>query len=274
MAATSEAPHGHDLKASLCVHSYNEGPALERLILSSLHAAHNISEWVILDHRSGDDTQARLDRLEPLLTAYGIPLVRLHESRDLSKHFTFAELRDNTIQACRSDVVALMDADFVLSQGFNTTLANSLVAFQSNQRLAAIRFRIPIIWDAVRTNATGVITSHGRVFMHGMSHRILRRTAVRYTQTGNDGRWEKANYKGMHRIDTTNDDGRILVSLNIKPRERLELRATMTEFMHAAMRGKLNGSWLDQATNVPKQPEYTFKNIRLTPDLNLANLEL
>lgn len=263
------------MKASLCVHSFNEGPAIERLILSSLHAAHNISEWVVLDHRSSDDTQERLDALEPLLTAYGIPLVRLFESRDLSASFTFADVRDTTIQACASDVVVLMDADFVLGSAFHNTLIVALRAFRRHASLAAIRFRIPIVWDYVTTNQDGLVTSHGRHFRHGLSHRILRRKSVRYTQTGSDGRWEKARYPGMTRLDWANEDGNILISLNIKPPARLELRATMTEFMREATKGKIVGDWLQQdVTTLPVQPEYDFRSDVLTPVLNLANLEV
>lgn len=263
------------MQASMAVHSFNEGPALERLILSSLHASDLISEWVVLDHRSNDDTQAILDELEPVLAAHGIPLRRLFEERDLSRELTFAHVRDRTVQECRSDIVALMDADFVLGEAFRDTLWGAVLAFRAKPRLAAIKHRIPILWDHVQTDADGRVTDHGRLFLHGYSHRILRRKAVRYTQVGNDGRWEKPRFPGMSHSEVMNEDGRVLVSLNIKPAERIERRATMTEFMRAATKGEIKGSWHEHApAALPKQPEYDFRSDRISPVLNLANLDL
>lgn len=260
------------MKASLAVHSYNEGPALERLILSSLHATPFFDEWVVLDHRSSDDTQAVLDALEPLLAAYGVRLKRLHEARDLSATHTFADVRNATVQAATNPIVALMDADFVLGRAFTPALANALQRFKRDPRLSAIRCRIPIIWDHVRTNDQGRITSHGRVFRHGYSHRILRKTRVTYRQDGNEGRWEKAHYTGT-RLNLSNETGDLFVSLNIKPRERIERRATMTEFMRAAVRREVDGDWLaHEPADLPQQPAYAFTNERLRPFLNLANL--
>lgn len=262
------------MKATLAVHTFNEGPAVERLILSSLHAAHAFNEWVVLDHRSSDDTQARLDALEGVLAAYGVTLTRLFEARDLSDTFTFAEVRNATIKAARNDIVALMDADFILGQSFALTLESALSRFQADARLAAIRYRIPIIWDHLTTDRNGRITSHGRVYRHGYSHRILRRDAVEYRQDGNDGRWEKPHYPGGTRADLRND-GSILISVNVKPPERIELRATMTEFMRAATTGELTGDWLQHdVRTLPVQPPYAFRPDRVRATLNLANLEV
>lgn len=263
------------MQVSMAVHSFNEGCALERLILSSLHACDLISEWVVLDHRSSDDTQAVLDELEPVLAAHGIRLRRLFEARDLSRELTFAHVRDRTVQACQSDIVALMDADFVLGEAFRDTLWGALLAFKAKPRLAAIKYRIPILWDHVQTDEDGRVTDHGRLYLHGYSHRILRRKAVRYAQVGNDGRWEKPRFSGMSHTEVANEDGRVLVSLNIKSAERIERRATMTEFMRAATKGQIKGGWHDhQPADLPKQPEYDFRSDRLTPVLNLANLDL
>lgn len=263
------------MTASFVVHTYNEADALERLILSSLSSAGWADEWVVLDHRSNDHTQAILDQLEPLLAAHGMTLTRLTETRDLSRTFTFAQLRTKTIKAARNPIVALMDADFVLGRIYPNVLGNALHAFHANPRLAAIRHRIPIIWDHVTTNEDGQVTDHGRLYLHGYSHRLLRRDAVTYRQTGNDGRWEQAHYPGMQRRDIDNDDGSILVSLNIKPHERLARRATMTEFMRATTKGQITGNWLDHAPQaLPQQPDYVFSNARITPVLNLANLSV
>lgn len=262
------------MKASLVVHSFNEGPALERLILSSLHATDTFDEWVVLDHRSSDDTQVRLDALEAVLEAHGITLTRLFEKRDLSARHTFAHVRDRTIHAAKNEIVALMDADFILGRAFAPTLASALRRFSVDARLAAVRFRIPILWDHLKTDAEGRITSHGRLYRHGFSHRILRQTKVKYRQDGNGGKWEKAHYPGMRRLDIIND-GNILISLNAKPPERIELRATMTEFMQDALSGAVGGEWLQHDPKALRtQPEYQFRPERIAATLNLANLEV
>lgn len=274
MAATHQTPRGDAVKASLAVHSFNEGPALERLILSSLDAAHAFDEWVVLDHRSSDDTQGILDALEPLLAAYGVRLTRLHEHRDLSANLTFADVRNRTVQAASNDIVALMDADFVLGRAFTPALETTLTRFRRNPRLAVARFRIPILWDHLRTDEHGRIVEHGRHFRHGYSHRILRKSVVHYRQDGNEGRWEKLHYRGG-RVDLRNEDGNILVSLNIKPRERIERRATMTEFMRSAMHGEIAGEWLQHdIADLPTQPPYAFSEDLIRATLNLANLDV
>ena len=260
----------------MVVHAYNEGPALERLILSSLHASDTFDEWVVLDHRSSDGTQSILDGLEPLLAAYGITLTRLYEERDLSAEHTFADVRAKTIHAARNPVVALMDADFILGTAWRDTLRNAVRKFGSNRGLAAVRFRIPILWDHLQTDSQGRIVKHGRYRRHGYSHRIMRRDAVTYKQTGNDGLWEQLHFTtgARGRLDISND-GNVLASLNIKPPERIALRATMTEFMRSAMKGEVAGAWLQHdVKSLKKQSEYQFRPKRITATLNLANLNV
>lgn len=78
----------------------------------------------------------------------------------------------------------------------------------------------------------------------------------------------------MRRLDIVND-GNILISLNAKPPERIELRATMTEFMKDALSGAVGGEWLQHDPKALRtQPEYQFRPERITATLNLANLEV
>lgn len=268
------------MKASLVVHSYNEADALERLILSSLHAAAAFDEWVVLDHRSSDDTQVRLDRLEPLLARYGVRLKRLREGRDLSRELTFADVRARTIHAATNPIAALMDADFVLGIAFLATLRSAVTRFEHDAGLAVIKLPIPCIWDSLRTDSKGRVTRHGRVWYHSPSHRIMRVDSVTYEQTGAGGRWEKlvtTNPQRGRRARVAND-GRVLISANVKPAERLELRQTMTFFMEDTMQGKVDGAWLEryEAGELRRMPEYPYRagaDLRGVP-LNLARLTL
>lgn len=233
------------MKWSACVASWNEANALKRLVLSSLPAIDTISEWVILDHRSDDHTPAVLNEIEGVLSEHGVPLVRLHEARDLSPGFTFADLRNRLFAAASSPLVLMLDADFVLGNDFRRVALDAGTKIASKRSsLAGVRFRIPVIWDELTTNEDGVIASHGRVWWHSRRSRFFHEPSVTHWQ---NGKWEKikrTNPKRKAWIDAPND-GSLLVSVNVKPPERLEYRRTMTYYMEDALAGKVEGSWLE-----------------------------
>jgi glycosyltransferase involved in cell wall biosynthesis len=248
---------------SFVVHSYNEAEALRLLITSSLPIANTFSEWVVLDHRSNDHTQTMLDDLEPLLAERDVQLTRAYEPRDLSAECTFAHVRTATIKAATRPVVALMDADFILGVNFPQFL------HEAHKHLTApgsttygFKYQIPVIWDFFTTDDTGIVQNHGRVWKHDHSDRILYRDAVHYTQTGACGRWEKIQPSPerpqFHLLN--NDDGNAILSINVKPAERINLRYTMTYFMEDAMQGTLTGDWLDNYTNkrTRRMPDYPW----------------
>ena len=248
---------------SFAVHSYNEAKALRLLILSSLPIAHTFSEWVVLDHRSDDDTQGVLDELEPVLAKRDVQLVRLFESRDLSAECTFADVRTATVKGATRPVVALMDADFILGAAFPLMLRKAAAGLtRANSRVHAYKYRIPIIWDFFATNNTGIVQEHGRVWRHSYSNRILHRDSVHYEQTGNGGRWEQLihNPNRPEYYLLNNDAGHGILSVNVKPPERVDLRYTMTFFMEDAMQGKLTGNWLENynAKTTRRMPDYPW----------------
>lgn len=235
-------------RVSMCVPSWNEGAALQRLLLSSVHASRHICEWVVLDHRSTDDTQARLDAVEPILAAVGVRLRRLHERRDFNRNFTMSDLRNAVMRACRARIVCMMDADFILGAGFVSTLATAVRKLASDVGPAVVTFPIPVVWDHLSTNAGGRITRHGRVWRHPPSNRIMLRDRVEYRQTGGNGRWERIHHlKPAHaRSVRLPNDGNVLVSVNVKPPERIDVRATMTFFLEDVLAGKIEGDWLSE----------------------------
>ena len=273
------------LNVSFAVHSYNEADALRRLVLSSLPFAGSFQEWVILDHRSDDDTAEVIDELAPLLASKGIALQRLHEERDFSVSYTFADVRNATINACSHPVVALLDADFILGPGFGDFLRRSLTALRHRTYYGAA-YSVPCVWDHLRTDSAGRIASHGRVWVHQIRDRIFWRDAVHYEQTGQGGRWERIKLDDPSRRNrlslTRNRNGPLtrdaVVSVNVKPPERIELRDTMTTFLQDAMQGKASGTWLENhaAGVTRKQPAYPYQSCSLlgwrlhAPSLNLA----
>ncbi len=177
---------------SFCVHSFNEAAELRRLVESSLPFAEFIAEWVIVDHRSSDDTPAVIERLRPVLEQHGIGLTTKREERDLSKAFPFAAIRNLTLDLCRTEIAALLDADFLLGPAFAAHLEKSIAALRKRDSVYyAGSYSVPVIWDHLVTDTKGRIVDHGRVWVHQRRPRILFRPAIRYAQTGAHGRWEK-----------------------------------------------------------------------------------
>lgn len=262
---------------SFCVHSFNEADELRRLVLSSLYFREYIDEWVILDHRSSDHTPAMLDELGPVLEEAGIHYVRLHEARDLSAKHTFADVRNKTLGACRNEIAALMDADFILGPAFAGHLERSIAALQKRHSVFyAGAYSVPVVWDRLVTDSRGIITDHGRVWVHQRRARILWRRAITYRQVGNGGRWEKLTKLGgpkklrMREVHLTGNRRdppfpNALISCNVKDAERIALRDTMTMFMEDAVSGKVKGSWLEahRQGKTRSQGNYPYQNINL-----------
>lgn len=258
---------------SFAVHSYNEADALRRMILSSLPLKPWISEWVVLDHRSDDHTPQMLDELASILKGEGVPLVRLYEGRDLSASYTFADLRNAVIAACRNDIVAIQDADFLFGPGYAAFLERAFDGLtHDGSPYYAACYAVPVIWDHVRIGTNGRLEDHGRVWVHNRKPRVLHRRAMTYAQTGQNGRWERPRLLTTERSEKLNLSHSRLglvrdtcLSLNVKPAERLRLRDTMTFFMRDAVQGKLTGGWLEnyRKGTAPAQGPYPFMNVNL-----------
>jgi hypothetical protein len=271
---------------SFVVHSFNEADALGRLVRSSLPLVGLFDEWVILDHRSDDHTAAVIEALRPLLADAGVSLTALHEPRDLSARHTFADVRNRALDAAQHEVALLLDADFVLGRRFGALLQRGVRALQAPRSpYYGAAFSVPCVWDRLRTDATGRVVEHGRVWVHQLRPRILWRAAVHYTQTGDGGRWEHmevAPGPRQQRLDLTqNRKGTLtphtVVSVNVKPAERIALRDTMTMFMQDAIQGAASGEWLEnyRAGTVRQQPPYPFQKRSLKGwELNVPALEL
>ncbi len=261
------------MKCSFAVHSYNEADALRRLVLSSLPLREWISDWVILDHRSDDHTQAVVTEMRGVLGEHRIPLTSLRESRDLSRDFTFADVRNKTIGACASKVVALHDADFILGPAYGRYLERALPQlYRTGTPYFGAAFTIPVIWDRLDIDDDGVVTDHGRVWIHNVRPRIFRKDSLVYKQTGDGGRWEKIHLKNSRMQRRFPLSGRrpnlvadSVLSVNVKPSERIALRDTMTMYMQDAMQGKASGTWLEdyQASKTRSQGDYEFVDVDL-----------
>ena len=258
------------MKVSLCVHSYNEGAALARLIRSSLPVADLIDEWVVVDHRSDDDTASVVSGLRDEVEERGIRFDVAREDRGLSRAFTFADIRNLTLGRCRNPIAVLMDADFLLCSSFRQILARSLdILSVPNCRYYGTGWNIPCVWDHLTTDKEGFISSHGRVWIHSSRARVLVRSAIEFHQTKAGGKWEGVVPRpGLRRkkFAFTNprphlDPAKVgFVSVNIKSAERIAMRDTMTLFMADAMQGRNDGEWVEQyrAGKLQAQGPYDF----------------
>jgi len=261
------------VKVSFVVHAYNEAEALRRLVRSSLPIADCLAEWVVVDHRSHDDTVAACDELARDLAPHGIPLRYLFEGRDFSAGFTFADLRQATVKAATSEIVVLHDADFILGRGYRSLLHAGLAKLTATgSKFYGCGYNIPVIWSHLTTDATGVIVEHGPVWLHGRPPRILHREAIAYQQIGNEGMWEQASSTDVRRIKRAHLTRRrpalapeALVSVNAKPAERRALRHTMCTFHRDVLAGRLHGEWLEnyRAGTLEAKEPYVFSEISL-----------
>src|SRR5690606_25253066 len=204
-----------------------------------------------------------------------------HEARDLSRRFTFADVRTATIKAASHETVMLADADFIFGEGFAQALYRGVdLLTQPRSDVAAVAFTVPVIWDHLRTDAFGRVTSHGRVWVHAAKPRILHRDRVTYLQVGGGGKWERHKFTDptRRRVARIDNPGGVCISANIKPQERIELRKTMTMFMEDAMQGRHGDrTWLQAVKEgrTRNMPAYRYGTVDLTGvPLNLANLDL
>ena len=259
-------PTVHAQKVSFCVHSFDEGAALRRLVVSSLPLADLIDEWVIVDHRSTDDTPEVIQELRSILDSHGIALRTWREERDLSATYTFADIRNDTIKACRNPIVVLHDADFVLGPAFRDILDQAIPALSDRrQAFHAATYAVPVLWDRVNTDEQGTLVDHGRVWVHPHRPRVLLRDSVHYEQIGNDGRWEKlvhdaAHPQALHLTPRKAPKPSAVVSINAKSPEKIALRDTMTMFMEDVVSGKVTGEWLEnyREGRTRSQGEYPY----------------
>jgi hypothetical protein len=264
------------VKASLCVHSFNEADALRRLLQSGIGLGRLCDEWIVLDHQSTDHTQAVIDQMRCPLKKAGINLATARDSKDLSATHTFADVRNAALDLCKNPLTVLLDADFILGPAFGSFIdkAKRYLAPPLSPYYAA-SFSVPCVWDRLAINAQCTVTDHGRVWIHSRRPRILWWPALHYAQVGDGGRWEKLIHtdpKRQRELPLTplgSPMQKILpntiLSCNVKPPERIALRDTMTMFMQDAISEGKTGTWLENYAmgQVRPQPPYKFVRANL-----------
>lgn len=227
---------------SIAVHSFNEKDALNRLLRSIVMAKEpRITEIVVCDHRSNDGTWEMLEQFEKDCP---IKIKKFREERDLGPGFTFADLRQLTVQAASNELVFQMDADFILGPAFRHTL-NACENGLKLDNVCSIGIPIPCIHGKIVTDSRGRITEHGPVVTHDPNPRCIMKSYCSYIQ---NGKFEKcisvqgSNRQYMHKVNFINSS---LISVNIKTIERLKLRCTMTQYQEMIMNGTAKKNWQD-----------------------------
>jgi hypothetical protein len=250
----------------MVVHSFNEADALLRLVRSSAPFASRIREWVVVDHRSSDDTPGAIDEIRTLCTRMNVGLVTERIDRDFGPGFVFADLRQAACDMATSKVVAVQDADFIFGPRYGALLDAATEALTlQGPAYFGIAHCWPQVWDRLKTDHAGTIISHGRVRTHVRRVAIYLRRYARFRQLANGGEWEKlvpiGRRKAQFNIGRKRQASAVrdmLVSVNVKQPERIALRSTMLGYMRAVVHGVERAGWLDayERGDLPIQPDY------------------
>lgn len=231
---------------SIAVHSFNEKDALNRLLRSIVMAKEpRITEIVVCDHRSNDGTWEMLEQFEKDCP---IKIKKFREERDFGPGFTFADLRQLTVQAASNELVFQMDADFILGPAFKHLL-NACESEFKKAGVCSIGVPIQCPHGRLVTDSRGRVMEHGPVTTHDANPRCILKSCCEYIQ---HSRYEKcvarvdSERKYMSKIAIINSS---LISANIKTIERLKLRCTMTPYQEMIMNGTAKKNWQDAFTD-------------------------
>ena len=206
---------------SITCHSRDQAEHLHVLLESVLRIG-GVDELYVVDHLSDDNSRQLVEQFQPEFAQRDISLRYNFEDRELSSDFTFADLRDATIAACRKKAVCLLDADFVIGEAFKHYLRDALAAMQNDARIYSVAFPVPILYDDVQVDKDGRVLGFGSCSLHKPMPRIFIRGAVQFRQDARGGRHEKAYpiIPEKDQVAVLAYRPNALISLNILSRKR------------------------------------------------------
>ena len=237
---------------AIAVPTFDEGARLERFLRSTLggegRGLGGLGEIVVIDHRSTDATPEILDALRPSVERAGIRLRCFHEPRDFGPGFTMADLRAATVRACESEIVASLDADYVLGPRFAEWMGLVCEALEQ-PGVFGVGSEIVYVDGPVRFSSEGRIVEHATCYRHVAIPRVVWRDAVVFSQDACGGRYYRT---------TSNDASRAewwmipripesVLSINDKPPARRRLRATMNGYFASLSGPDAGGSTWHEA---------------------------
>jgi glycosyltransferase involved in cell wall biosynthesis len=230
---------------SFCNQTYNESQGIDRYLHSCLSFRDVIDQVHVVDHRSDDDTQHVLDSYQDQFKDAGIKLTTRLEDRDFSKDFLIADLFGDTVEDCDNEIVFRHDADFILGPGY-VDLIDKCVNFLSREDVYAVGYEIPCVGDSLSIN-DNIVTSYGYCNLHSPVPRVFKKSKTVCKQDHFGGKYEffyptDSKCSQWIQMKYVKDS---LISVNIKPQERMKQRETMNTYMKDVVDGVDHDDWMD-----------------------------
>ena len=235
----------NDKKISFCNQVYNEPEAIRRYLNSCLYFDNIVDEVFIINHRSSDDT---LDIIKSFVDTYDKTNIKLRfktEPRDFSKDFMIADLFGDAVASCENEIVFRHDADFVFGPKY-TDLVKVCVSHLSNPSVYACGYEIPCVSKSLEI-VDGMIKSFGFCNLHVPVPRVFKKTKTVCRQDHMGGKYEffyptDSKCSQWVQMKYVKDS---LISVNIKPEERMKQRETMNTYMKDVVDGVDHDNWMD-----------------------------
>lgn len=231
-------------KISFANQVYNEPEAIGSYLKSCLQFAGIIDEVFVINHRSSDNTLEVIESFEELYKDSGINLRWQTETKDFSKDFSIADVFGNAVRGCSNEIVFRHDADFVFGAGY-LKIMKDCVTNLLKEEVYACGYEIPVVSNKLSISE-GEVTDHGFCNMHVSVPRVFKKSKTVCLQNHVNGK-----YEWFHSLDpkcrkwiTVSHHRESLLSINIKTKERQEVRETMNTFMEDLQSGKAHGTWI------------------------------
>jgi glycosyltransferase involved in cell wall biosynthesis len=230
---------------SFCNQVYNEADGIGRYLDSCLHFTNIIDQVHVVNHRSDDDTQHVIDSYKDQYTDARIKLTTRFEDRDFANDFLIADLFGETVEDCDNEIVFRHDADFILGPGY-IDLIDMCVNFLSRESVYAVGYEIPCVGDSLSV-VDNVVTSYGYCNLHSPVPRVFKKSKTVCKQDHFGGKYEffyptDSKCSQWIQMKYVKDS---LISVNIKPQERMKQRETMNTYMKDVVDGVDHDNWMD-----------------------------
>lgn len=232
-------------KISFANQVFNEPESIRNYLNSCLQFGGILDEVFVINHRSSDNTLDVIKSFEKQYKEVGIKFHWKTETRDFSKDFTHGDLRTDVVFSCENEIVFNHDADFVFGTGFLKTMKECIRSLNENN-IYACSYEIPVVSGDLIVNK-GVIDSFHRCNMHVHVPRVVKKSKAICLQKHVSGKFEwfyPTDEECSQWVKIPHFRESIL-SIDIKPLERQELRRTMNTFFEDLASGVVQGQWLD-----------------------------
>ena len=233
---------------------YNEPIGIKNYLQSCMQFAGIVDEVYIINHRSSDNTLEIIESFKEKYDEIGISLRWRTEPRDFSKDFTIADVFGAAVYECKNEIVFRHDADFIFGKGYLKTMADAIRSLNLST-VYACGYEIPVVSKSVSFE-NGTVRDYGICNMHVSVPRVFKKSKTKCLQNHVGGKyeWFHPTDQECTRWVTLPHNRESLLSVNVKPQDRQDLRETMNTFMQDLQSGKAEGSWLEN-NNLRREKE-------------------